>query len=328
MPNHKHLFIIDPIKSLNFALDTSLRLCRELAKIGDLVYVAEPKDLFWINAEPSAAVSAQRIAFKDKSLEALELHIFQVMLLTDFSAIHMRKDPPFDMEYINVTWLLDSAKQKVRIYNAPQALRGLNEKLSIYLFPQESKKAIYSSNVEQLFDYLENHLGGDGILKPIHLYGGYGIIRLNLHEKAASRTSILNILKQETENGKIFRLLQAFDPKVYDGEIRAFSVGGQALAYCLKRPPATNFLANTRTGATLESYTPTPQIEARVNRVATSLVNMGVYFVGFDLIDGHISEINITSPRLLASSDDQTNYFESMVQWIDGDLKKFHETVL
>jgi len=115
-------------------------------------------------------------------------------------------------------------------------------------------------------------------------------------------------------------LIQPFNPAIYAGEVRVFTGFGQPLAWCLKRPAAGEFLANTRAGATLEAYQPTATEVARVSQVAAALHQHGVFLAGFDLIGGYVSEINLTSPRLLQAADDKVDYYAILAAQMESDI--------
>src|SRR4051794_21181159 len=129
MENRRHLFVIDPLPSLNLKLDSSLRMMAALARRGHEIFVCEPRQVAWLKAAGAAHASVQSLRFRGAATEFTAASPGRRQL-TDFAAIHMRKDPPFDMEYIATTWLLESAQTAAKIYNAPAALRGLNEKLA------------------------------------------------------------------------------------------------------------------------------------------------------------------------------------------------------
>jgi len=314
-----HLFVIDPIENLNLKLDSSLRVARALCNIGHLAYICTPGQLEWLSRESCAAAFAQELAFPDGDINSLRISPARRLRLDFFQAIHMRKDPPYDMNYIATTWLLDSAVARgVKVYNAPEALRNLNEKLSIFKFPETIRDGLASSDPQQLLQFIKESANGDAVLKPLTLYGGRGVLRLNLLQQKEEQ--VLHILREETQNGQDMRLLQPFDQRIFQGEVRAFSVNGKALGWCLKKPHEDNFLANTRSGATLESYQPRADEVALVEKVAQALVDEGVYFVGFDIIGNFISEINITSPRLLHGPDDTRDYYKEIAAEVAHDL--------
>jgi glutathione synthase len=165
---------------------------------------------------------------------------------SSFNGIHLRKDPPLDYAYLATTWLLDSlAASKTRVFNAPAAVRSINEKLGIFLFPDDSHPALVSADPQQLVAYLRNDCHGDAISKPLDSFGGRGVERISLSELSDEQAAAL--LASHTEQGQRLRMLQPFCPEIFTGEVRAFAVGGTVLAWCLKRPAAGSYLANTRT---------------------------------------------------------------------------------
>ena len=321
MSRYKHLFIMDPIESLNMKLDTTLRISRSLFYRGDEIYFCQPINLSWNKRENCATAYIKKLQFKDRSLNNITVSNDNYLKLNDFNAIHMRKDPPFDMDYITCTWLIESAQNKTRIYNSPSALRGINEKLAIFRFPGEIEEALVSHDPKQLLKFIINNCKGDAICKPLTLFGGRGIVRLKFENKENPPAEIKKILIDETNNGKSARLIQPFNDKIFKGEIRVFTVGGKSISWCLKKPDKGNYLANTSSGATLNKYEPTKNEIIRIEKIASSMLKDGVYFVGFDIIGEHLSEINITSPRLLQATDDQSDYYETISDWISNDLK-------
>lgn len=313
----QHLFVIDPLASLNLALDSSLRMMFALAKRGHAIYVTEANSISWgSHGKPTAM--CQSLSFENGLEKPLTKSRIKTSIDT-FSAIHMRKDPPFDMEYISCTWFLDAVQHKVRIYNDPAALRALNEKVSILKFPRHIRPALVSANPEELLAFIKNKSNGDAVLKPLDLFGGRGIRRIILERD----NDFLQLLKEETSSGRFARMVQAFDPAIFEGEVRVFTAFSEPIAWCLKKPSAGNFLANTRMGATLHPYTPEVAEITRVREVAAQLLGQGVAFIGFDLIGGWISEINITSPRLLvAQGTAETPLYDKIAQLIEADLEK------
>lgn len=314
-----HLFIIDPLPSLNLALDSSLRMMFALTRhSGHTIWICEAKSLFWHSGDREAACSASRLSF-GKGPEEPRIEETVKKPVGFFRAIHMRKDPPYDLDYITITWMLDSAPSSTRIYNRPEALRSYNEKLLLFKFPEQVKPALFSANIDDLITFIKESANGDGIVKPLHLFGGRDVERVlakNPDEEAAART----VLAAQTQHGKSARLVQPFDKEIYRGEVRVFTAFGEIIAWCLKKPADGQYLANTRMGATLHPYTPDPAEAERVRVVAAELCKMGMPIVGFDVIGGYISEMNITSPRLLQAPEDNGNYYEKMADLFSKDL--------
>jgi len=315
---YEHLFVMDPLASLNRPLDSSLRMLFELAAKGHGIRVCEPKQLAWSGGDKAAVARCQRLMFAG-SPQTFSTGSSETVSLLSFDAVHMRKDPPYDMDYIATTWLLESASSRgVRVYNDPAALRRFNEKLAILLFPEACQAALATSDSEALLAFVENQANGDAILKPLTLFGGRGVERLQL--KSDGRAQVLAKLRSATGDGASIRLIQPFNPAIYDGEVRVFTGFGRPLAWCLKRPAPGEFLANTRAGATLEAYEPTTVESTRVTSVASALHTQGVFLTGFDLIGGFVSEINLTSPRLLQAANDRTNYYAVLAGQMEADI--------
>lgn len=296
----RHLFVMDPLESLNRALDSSLRMAFELALLGHEIYVCEPRQLAWPSGPSGPTAHCRMITFKDDPASATP-DVARTFRLADFRAIHMRKDPPYDLDYIGATWLMEPAGPETKIYNAPSALRRFNEKLAILQFPDDIRPALVSADPAELMAFIETVCKGDAVIKPLTLFGGRGVLHLDVNK--SSREAVQATLRSETADGTRMRLAQPFDKAIFDGEVRAFTAFGEPLAWCLKKPASGQFLANTRLGAELLPYQPTPEVEERVRRVAQTLLRDGVTFIGFDLIGGYLSEINLTSPRLLLPPD-------------------------
>ena len=312
-----HLFVMDPLASLNRPLDSSLRMMYELSRRGHTVYSCTPTQLSWSNTRDSADANCAVLRFSGSPMDFTE-DARTVRSLRSFDALHMRKDPPYDLDYVATTWLLDTALPSARVYNAPQALRRFNEKLAIFLFPQDCHQALVSCDPAALLGFVRHEAAGDAILKPLTLFGGRGVERLQLalHGEDQIRAK----LEEATQRGQSMRLIQPFDKAVFAGEVRAFTAFGKPIAWCLKRPLTGNFLANTSAGAKLEIYEPSAIEMERVTRIATTLFAEGVAFIGFDIIGGFISEVNLTSPRLLKAPHDKNDYYDQLVSLIEADL--------
>ncbi|MBC7660185.1 MAG: hypothetical protein H7249_10800 [Chitinophagaceae bacterium] len=315
-----HLFVIDPIESLNFPLDSSLRIARALRSLGHESYICTPSQIEWASRDGCAVAYAQDLKSETSDVKTYQLSPIKRLRLDHFRAIHMRKDPPYDLAYIACTWLLDTAaKAGVKVMNAPRALRDFNEKISIFQFPEAIQDGLVSADAQHLFEFLEKEAHGDAVLKPLTLFGGRGVLRLNLAKDSAE--SLRALLATETSNGLDYRLMQPFDKRIFEGEVRVFTARGQAVSWCLKKPHGENFLANTRSGATLEPYEPSAREVALVENIAMKLLEEGVYFLGFDLIGGNVSEINLTSPRLLQATDGDTEPYNRIAAMLDQDLR-------
>jgi glutathione synthase len=288
----KQLFIIDPLGSLNTRYDTTVKLAFCLSKLGKRVFIGLAGDLFLSSHPTCVSIHAQELVFQGSHYD-FEIKDNGTMALKDFEMVHMRKEPPYDTHYLETLWLLTKARDQTLIINDPLALERFNEKLMIADFEQDSTPLFVSSDPVALYDFAQSVCLGDVVVKPLNLFGGRGVIRLQ------QKATMLDDLKRETEHGAVRRLVQKYEPRVVDGEVRAFTVCGQDIAWCLKVPASGNFLANTREGSTLAEYSPSKSEREVVVRVSKKLLDKGIYIAGFDIICGKISEINITCPALL-----------------------------
>jgi glutathione synthase len=298
----KHLFIIDQPQALNIEIDTSLQLALAFIEQGDQVYFAFPHELAWQTGSTSPLVFYRQgecgkgrcISFASKEQQAA---------LGDFDAIHMRKDPPFDINYINLTWMLDTARKDAVLINDSHALRDINEKFSILQYSDLAIPSLVSSSSSALFDFFKNHTTGKAVLKPLDLYGGRGVILLESDGTAEQDLAVTKTITQETGGNSCYRMIQPFLEEIYTGEVRCFAAGGEPVAWTRKIPAKGTFMATTRMGATSQEYEPTATEVEKLRKLSQSLLQKGVSLVGYDLIAGKVSEINITSPRLLAPSN-------------------------
>ncbi len=304
-----HLFVIDPLERLNLAWDTSVKMAFAINGLGHDVYFCTGREISR-SLHPSGAFAfAQKMNFGDKPSE-LTLNTPLRLSLEDFSAIHMRREPPYDLDYIGTLWILDSVASHVPVFNAPKALLEINEKLSILDFPLFTKAAIVSSDASELFSFATERCDSNIVIKPLGLYGGRGVEHIDGDRMLAEK------LHLATLNGKEARMVQAFDPSIHQGEVRAFTVAGKPVAWCLKVPAKGEFLANTRAGSSLESYQPTKRDLDVAIGVAETLMKRGVVFAGIDMIGGWLSEVNITCPALLGPDRASLKGFDQIAKTI------------
>lgn len=303
----RHLFVIDPLKNLNLAWDTTVKLAFTMTRLGVDVFAVEPSGLTLESHPTRVFARARPMVFQDKP-NSVALGNEETFALSSFDAVHMRKEPPYDLSYVEALWILQYAKAQTKIWNDPLALQQINEKLVIAEFTRDARPYAVSSDPETLAAFAERVCGGNIVVKPLNLYGGRGVVHLQ------DPKTLRDDLTRETQSGTLSRLVQKFEPKVTDGEVRAFAVAGKPVSWCLKIPHKGDFLANTRAGSTLRAYTPTPAEVETVTRVATELAGRGVMVAGFDLIAGSLSEVNITCPALLSPVRDSLAGFEEIAK--------------
>jgi glutathione synthase len=303
--------VIDPIERLNLAWDTSIKMAFSLTELGHEAYFCTGRELSR-SLHPSGAFAlARKVTFAGKPGELTQARPVK-LALDGFSGIHMRREPPYDLDYIGTLWVLDSVASRVPIFNAPKALLEINEKLSILDFPIFTKPAIVSADAEELLSFAKEKCGSNIVVKPLGLYGGRGV------EHIEGEKGLSDKLHLATMNGKESRMVQAFDPAVYAGEVRAFTVAGKPVSWCLKVPKKGEFLANTRAGSALETYRPTSRDVDVATGVAETLMKRGIIFAGIDMIGGWLSEVNITCPALLNPERASLKGFEQIASTIES----------
>ena len=306
----KFLFILDPLESLNLPMDSSLKLAAALGTCGAVLAYCTFKDLFWLGGSSAAAnVTELRCRYVPHQNSEIQLGVQRLQQLDAFDVILMRKDPPFNLDYVVCTWFLDTVANKSLVINHPEALRNLNEKLSIFKFNPGMEKGLVSLSASQIYAYIREECAGDAIVKPLLEFGGRQVTRVQLgNDKLVD----LQLLKELTWEDSQFRMVQCFNKHIFQGEGRFFILNGKILNACLKVPRAGSFLANTGQGAVLAPYQASPTLEAKINELAIFLLKQKVFLAGVDCIGENISEINITSPRLLAPTSDIRPYYQEM----------------
>jgi glutathione synthase len=294
----KLLFILDPLDSLKNYKDTSIAIMREAAARGHTVYVCEQHDVFLRNALVKIRVKSLSLSEGNKWYELSEV---KEEMPKAFDAILMRKDPPFDNEYLYSTYLLELAQnQGARVINHPSALRSWNEKLSVAKFPQFSPEFLVTSNNDLIREFLSLHK--DIIVKPLDGMGGSGIFRLT-----ETDPNIGAILETITDFGKRTIMIQQYLPAITQGDKRIIVINGEPLPYCLARiPKAGETRGNLAAGGTGVAQPLTVRDLEIATTVGKVLKKEGLFLVGLDVIGEHLTEINVTSPTGMVEIAAQT----------------------
>jgi glutathione synthase len=295
----KILFILDPLDSLKNYKDTSLAIMREAEVRGHTLYMCEQHDIFLRN--DTVKIKACKFSFSDKE-NWYELGKSEETLPKSFDAILMRKDPPFDNEYLYSTYLLElAANQGVRVINNPSAVRGWNEKLSVAKFPQFTPEFLVTSNNDLIREFLEIHL--DIVVKPLDGMGGSRVFRLSQADP-----NINVILETITKFGHETIMAQRYLPQILQGDKRIIVINGEPLPYALARiPKAGETRGNLAAGGTGVAQA----LSARDLEIATligkKLKQEGLFLVGLDVIGDYLTEINVTSPTGMVEIAAQTS---------------------
>ena len=214
----------------------------------------------------------------------------------------MRKDPPFDMDYIYATYLLEHAEDNgVLVVNKPSSLRDANEKLFALNFPDCIPETLVSSNIEKLSEFISKIK--TAVVKPLDGMGGTDIFKLTKGDK-----NIEEVLLKITNQGSRYIMAQEFLPEIKDGDKRILLINGRPVDYALARIPAEgNFKGNLAAGAKGVGQPLSERDRYLCSQIAPMLIEKELMFVGLDVIGDYITEINVTSPTCIRELDSQFN---------------------
>ena len=295
----KFLFILDPLNSLKSYKDTSIAIMREAAKRGHSLYVCQQHDVFLRNQFVKINVCAFNF---NEGENWYNLGESQELLPSEFNAVLMRKDPPFDNEYLYSTYLLELASsQGARVINNPSAIRGWNEKLSVAKFAQFAPEFLVTANDDLIRAFLAEHK--DIIVKPLDGMGGTGIFRLTENDP-----NIGAILETATKFGAQTIMAQRYLPAILQGDKRIIVINGEPLPYALARiPKAGETRGNLAAGGTGVAQLLSARDLEIAATVGATLKQEGLFLVGLDVIGDYLTEINVTSPTGMVEIAAQTS---------------------
>jgi len=294
-------FVLDPLDTIKTYKDSSYAMMREAAARGHALAALQQEDLIWRDGRVLGYA-------RDLSLTSNDKHWYHVgdrkpVPLETFDVVLMRKDPPFDMEYLYSTYLLELAeKQGARVVNSPRAVRDHNEKLAIARFAQFTIPTLVT-RVEQLIrDFLAEH--GDIILKPLDGMGGASVFRLHGQDP-----NIGVVIETLTHHGRRTVMAQRFIAEIFKGDKRVLLIDGKPVPYSLARiPKHGETRGNLAAGATGVAQPLTARDREIAEAVGPELSAQGLMLVGLDVIGDYLTEVNVTSPTCMREIADQTGF--------------------
>jgi glutathione synthase len=288
--------VMDPIESITPKKDSSLAMLLEASRRGAEIHYFEQQDLRMISGK--AIGSSTLISVRDDYDDWFDFGETRDVELGDLDAILMRKDPPFDMEYIYTTYILDRAKAAgALIVNAPQALRDLNEKAYTAWFPDCTPLTLVTRSMEQMKAFLAEH--GRIVVKPLDGMGGRSIFVI---QKGDNNANV--IFETLTDYGQQFAMAQVFIPEITEGDKRILLIDGEPVPYALARiPTGDDNRGNIVAGATTRAQELSAADKRICDVVGPVLRDQGVLFAGIDVIGEFMTEVNVTSPTGIRELD-------------------------
>jgi len=292
--------VMDPIESISAYKDTTLAMMLAASARGWTINCIEQKDMFLDQGRSYAKRRTVQV-FDDND------HWFEAeepadAPLAENDIVLMRKDPPFDMDFIYSTHILEhAASEGVYVSNNPASLRDVNEKLSTTWFSEFCPPTLVTASSARLKDFIQEH--GDAIIKPLDGMGGAGIFRLTPDD-----ANINIILEHSTLDDTRQIMAQRYVPEIRDGDKRILVVNGKAMPFALARIPAQGETrGNLAAGGRGVAVPITDQERRIVDAVSPFLLEKELLFVGMDVIGNYLTEINVTSPTCVRELDAHAN---------------------
>ncbi len=304
------LFITDPLETFKTYKDSTFAMMTEAAARGHALY-------WCLQSQLSLAANVVEAAVRPLTLTGDGDDWYRegeasLAPLSTFDAVLMRKDPPFDLEYVTSTWLLELAEaQGARVFNKPQAVRDHSEKLAIGQFPEFITPTLVTRDAGRIREFHAEHR--DIIVKPLDGMGGMGIFRVG-----ADGMNLGSIVETLGSNGARTLMVQRYIPEIQEGDKRILLIGGVPVPYSLARiPKAGEVRGNLAAGGTGRAQ----ELSARDREIAEALApglwEQGLLLVGLDVIGDYLTEVNVTSPTCFQEITEQTG-FQVAAMFIDA----------
>jgi len=294
-------FVLDALPSLKAYKDTSVAMMRALRKRGHTLFSLGQADIFWEGGATLGHVRSLTVGADDHDwYRAGETH---ERPLASFAAVLMRKDPPFDMEYVYSTYLLEAAEREgARVFNRPRAIRDHNEKMAIAKFPEFTVPTLVTRDAELIREFVDEH--SDVILKPLDGMGGASVFRVR--EDDHNRNVIIETIGH---HGARSVMAQRFIPEIVDGDKRIILIAGEPVPHALARIPKPG---ETRGNLAAGGKGVARPLSARDREIAegvgAKLAAEGLFVIGLDVIGDYLTEVNVTSPTGFVEIATQTGF--------------------
>jgi glutathione synthase len=294
-------FVLDPLPLLKAYKDSSVAMMRALAARGHEVFALEPSDLYWGEGSVKARVTPLALAPDDTDWYRAGTPVDRP--LASFAAVVQRKDPPFDMEYVYATYLLEAAEREgARVFNRPRAIRDHNEKMAIARFAEFIAPTLVTRDPERIHAFVDRHR--DTILKPLDGMGGASVFRLR--DDDPNRNVIVETVGV---HGQRTVMAQRYLPEIVDGDKRVLLIAGEPVPFALARIPRPGETrGNLAAGGRGEARPLSPREREIALAIGPRLWAEGLLLVGLDVIGACLTEVNVTSPTCFVEITAQTGF--------------------
>ena len=288
--------VMDPIADIKIRKDSTFAMLLAAQRRGWDLWYMEQADLWSRDGRTFGRM--RRLSVDDDPARWFQFGELRSAPLSELDVVLMRKDPPFDLEYILTTYLLEDAERRgTLVVNRPQSLRDNNEKVAATLFPDLAPPTLISRDQGQLLSFLADH--GDIVVKPLDAMGGQSIFRIR---QGDPNTNV--ILETVTRLGRRSIMAQRFIPEITEGDKRILMIDGEPVPYALARIPKEGELrGNLAAGATARGVPLSARDLEICDATGPYLREQGILFCGLDVIGDHVTEINITSPTCIRELD-------------------------
>lgn len=304
------VYVMDPMQGVAPDKDTSFAIQRAAQTRGHGALHCELRDLYAKDGRVYASCRPLRV---ENAPPHFELGAPRDVALSDVDAVFIRKDPPFDSDYLYATLLLERARRETLIVNDPRGLREANEKLYPLQFARHMPRTMVSADRDRILAFADE-VGGEAVIKPLHGAGGAGVLRLSRADQNAR-----SIIEMTTRDGKVYAMVQEYLPSVRAGDKRVLLMDGEVLGGINRVPRADDLRSNIHVGGRVEPCDVTEKERAVVADIAPQLRADGLYFVGLDFIGERLTEVNVTSPTGIQemSAHQGRDVAEDVIAWVE-----------
>ena len=294
-------FVLDPLSVLKAYKDTSIAMMRAVAARDHRVFALEQADIYWRDGATHARVRPLELHADDH--DWYSAGPAEDRPLASFAAVLMRKDPPFDMEYVYSTYLLEAAEREgARVFNRPRAIRDYNEKMAIAAFRDFIAPTLVTRDARRIGEFIDEY--GDVVVKPLDGMGGTSVFRVR--DADPNRNVIVETVSQL---GARTVMAQRFIPQITEGDKRILLIGGDVVPYSLARiPKPGETRGNLAAGGRGVARPLSPRDREIGEALAGPLAAAGLLVVGIDVIGDYLTEVNVTSPTCFVEITEQSGF--------------------